>query len=89
MDWACSSNRETGNVNRTLVGKSFGMNHTEISYEDLNWIEVAQDLVLALLLRLLSFLSLKSVCSNVALYNTEHLLHVRFCRFRKIGKSDS
>ena len=94
MDWACSSNRETGKMNRTLVGKPFGMNRTEVSYEDLNWIEVAQDLVLALLLLLLSFFVssvslLFHLCSNVASNNTEHLLHTRFCRFRKIGKSDS
>jgi hypothetical protein len=64
MDLACSSNKETGNVNRSLVGKPFGMNHTEFSYEELNWIEVAQDLVLALLLQVLPLLRRMSVCHS-------------------------
>jgi len=91
MDWACSSNRETGNVNRTVVGKPFGMNHMEVSYEDLNWIEVAQDLVLALLFRFLSFLSCRSVCYFTyvltSLHTTQNIYCIPvFAAFAKSGK---
>jgi hypothetical protein len=75
-----------------VVGKRIGMNHTEVSYWDLNLIEVAQDLVLALLLRFLSFLSCRSACYFTGVLTspptTQRLLHARFCHHRKIGKSD-
>jgi len=79
MDWACSWNRETVIVNRTLVGKPFEMNHTEISYEDLSWIEVAEDLVLALLLRFLSFLSRRSVSHFTYVLTSPHKTESIYC----------
>ena len=66
-------------MNRTLVGKPFGMNHKEISYEDLNWIEVTQDLVLALLLRFLSFLSRRLVCYFTYVLMSPHTTLNIFC----------
>jgi hypothetical protein len=91
MDWACSSNRETGKMNRTLVGKPFGMNRMEVSYEDLNWIEVVQDLVLALLFRFLSFLSRTSVCYFTyvltSFQTTQNIYCIPvFAAFAKLGK---
>ena len=79
MDWACSWNRDTGKVNRTLVGKPFGMNHTEISYEDLSRIEVAEDLVLTLLLRFLSFSSRRSVSYFTYVLTSPHKTQSIYC----------
>jgi hypothetical protein len=79
VDWTCSSNSATGNVNRTLVGKPFGMNHTEVCYGDLNWTEVAQDLLLALFLRSRSFWSRRSVCYFTHALTSPHTTQNIYC----------
>jgi hypothetical protein len=79
MELAGSSNKETENVNRTFVGKPFRMNHTKFSYEELNWIEVAQDLVLALLLRIPSLLRRTSVCYFTYIQPSPHTTQNIYC----------
>ena len=81
-------------MNRTLVGKPFGINDTEISYEDPE-LELSRSGSNFSFPPSVSFVFVSWVSllfhldSDFTSYNTGHLLHIRFCRFRKIGKSGS